>query len=99
MVIVVVILGVLLLLALIALARRQFAGPSLVKKTVVVHTKDERTIRGVLFAEYADRWTLTEAVVMTSTASEQALGGLQHIPVSNVSFAQEIEPPRDRTAE
>jgi len=95
MVIAVVILGVLLLLALAALARPQLRSPNLTKKTVVVHTKDERTIRGVLYGEYADRWVLTEAVVMTSSASEQPLGGLQHVPVANISFAQEIEPPGD----
>jgi hypothetical protein len=93
MVVVAIALGALLILALVALARQQFSGPSLVKKTVVVHTKDERTIRGVLLGEYADRVTLTEAVVMTSSASEQPLGGLQHVPINNVSFMQEILPP------
>jgi hypothetical protein len=98
MVVVAIVLGALLILALVALARQHVAGPSLVKKTVVVHTRDERTIRGVLQGEYADRWTLTEAVVMTSSASEQPLGGLQHVPVQNIAFAQEIQPPSGDSA-
>lgn len=93
MVVAVVILGALLILALLALARQRILGPSLVKKTVVVHTKDERTIRGVLHGRYADRWVLMDAVVMTTAASEQPLGGLQHVPVANIAFAQQLEPP------
>jgi hypothetical protein len=77
------------LLVAVAALRRQ--GPSLIKKTVVVHTKDERTLRGVLYGQYADRWTLRDAVVLG--AIDQPLGGLQHVPVENIAFAQEIEVP------
>lgn len=67
-------------------------GPSLVGRTVVIHTKrpDDRTIRGVLHGQYTDRWTLRDAVVILP-GKEQPLGGLEHIPVANISFAQEVE--------
>lgn len=96
MTIAVVVLGLMLvtsLIVILALVARQ--GPSLLKKTVVVHTKDERTIRGVLHGEYADRWTLRDATVIAGGGREQPLGGVQHVPVKNIAFAQEIEPPGD----
>jgi len=81
-----------LLVAAVALIRSP--GPPLTGKTVVVHTKrpDDRTIRGVLHGVYADRWTLRDAVALMPGGVEQPLGGLEHIPLANISFAQEIEP-------
>lgn len=85
----------LLALVVIALLVSRGPGPSLVKKTVVVHTKDEKTIRGILHGKYADRWVLRDAVLVHAGGTEQALGGLQHVLVGNVSFAQELEEVAD----
>ncbi len=65
----------------------------IVGRTVVVHTRlpDDRSIRGVLHAQYADRWTLRDAVLILPGGREEALGGVEHIPISNISFAQEME--------
>jgi len=79
------------LIAIFALIARQ--GPSLLKKTVVIQTKDGKTIRGILHGKYADRWTLREAQIVGAGIQDQPLGGVQHVPVENVSFVQEIEPP------
>jgi hypothetical protein len=72
---------------------RILPGPTLIGRTLVVHTRrpDDQTIRGILHGAHADRWTLRDAVIVTP-AGEQAAGGLQHIPVKNIAFAQEIEP-------
>lgn len=69
-------------------------GPSLVARTVVVHTRkpDDQTIRGILTARHADRITLAEAAYLHGR-NEQALGGIVHVPVDNVAWIQEIEPP------
>jgi hypothetical protein len=88
--------GIIALAAIAALAvitsRSALAsGPSLAARTMVVHTRDDKTIRGVLHAQHADRWTIRDAVLVTPMG-EQPAGGLQHIPVANISFAQQIEP-------
>jgi hypothetical protein len=61
-------------------------------RTVIIHTKkpDERSIRGVVYGQYADRWTLTESTLMINAEKEQTLLGLQHVPVENISFVQEV---------
>lgn len=67
-------------------------GPSLVGKTVVINTRkpDDQTIRGVVHGQYPDRWTLRDAVYVTGVG-DQPIDGLEHVPVANVAFAQEIE--------
>jgi hypothetical protein len=84
-----------LALALAVLAvRSQFrAGPTLAGRTVVVHTRrpDDQTFRGILHAQYADRWTLRDACLVTGSAGEQPIGGVQHIPVANIAWAQELD--------
>jgi hypothetical protein len=99
-----VVAGVLALAAIAALVvlalRSQLApGPSLAGRTVVVHTKrpDDKTIRGVLHAQHADRWTLREAVLVTPIG-DRPLGGLQHVLVTNMSFTQELEAPLEPKA-
>jgi hypothetical protein len=74
------------------LRRHAGAGPTLVGRTVVVNTQDDQTIRGVLHAQYADRWTLRDAVYM-SGGTETPARDLVHVPVSNVGVVQEIERP------
>ena len=78
--------------AALALRSRVMPGPSLVAKTVVIHTKrpDDQSIRGVLVAQHADRFTLREAIYLHS-GGEQEVGGLVHVPIEAVAFLQEIE--------
>ncbi len=83
-------------LAVIALHSRLAPGPTLVGRTVVIHTRrpDDQSIRGVLHGQYADRWTLRDAYVVTAVG-ENAAGGLQHIPVANIAWAQELQPTHE----
>lgn len=78
-------------LAVISLRSVLAPAPPIVGRTVVVHTRnpDDKTIRGVLHAQHSDRWTLRDAVMVTPLG-ENALGGLQHVPVANIAFAQEL---------
>jgi hypothetical protein len=77
-------------LTAITLRSRLSPGPSLTDRTVVVHTRDDKSIRGLLFAQYADRLTLRKAIFLHSSG-EQAAGGLVHVPIASVSWLQEIE--------
>lgn len=77
-------------LAFIALRSQLAPGPSLYSKTVVINTRDKRSIKGVLVAQHADRVTLREAVYLHGADTEPAIGGLVHIPVSSISWMQEI---------
>jgi hypothetical protein len=71
-------------------------GPSLVGRTVVVHTRrpDDQSVRGVLVAHHTDRLVLREAVYVHASGSQDA-GGLIHVPLLGVSTVQEIEPPAE----
>jgi len=79
---------------------RRVDGPSLVGKTVVVTTDRDRTFRGVVLAEHADRVTLHQAFVVTPVG-ETAVGGLVHLPRTKFDALQQIdapvEKPRDPT--
>ena len=88
--IIAIVIAVVALLVAAAAIRR--TGPLLVGKTVVIHTRkpDDQTIKGVLHGKYPDVWTLRDAVVVLPNR-EQALGGIQHVPVANIAYAQEIE--------
>jgi len=66
-----------------------FEPPSLLRKTIVINTKDGRTIRGVLMSEHADRLTIVEAFYLAGNGEHQ-LAGQTHIYRSNVSFVQEV---------
>lgn len=86
--------------ALVVLARRHMPGPPLSGRTVVVNTRrpDDQTIKGILHAQYADRWTLRNAVAVTPVG-EKPLGGVQHIPVANIAWIQELPPAFERPKE
>jgi hypothetical protein len=90
----VVAFAALLILAVLAARSQLAAGPPLSGRTIVIHTRkpDDLTLRGILHAQHADRWTLRDAVVVTA-AGDRPAGGLQHVPVANISWAQEIELP------
>ena len=79
-------------LTFVALRSRLSPAPSLAGRTVVIHTRrpDDQSIRGVLVAQHADRWTLREAVYLGGS-SEHSVAGLTHVPVANIAWAQEVE--------
>ncbi len=85
---------VVVVLAGVAVRSRLAPGPVLTGRTLVVHTRrpDDQTLRGVLHGQYADRLTLRDAVYV-HPSGEQPAGGLVHVPLANVSWVQEIEPP------
>lgn len=62
---------------------------SLITKTVVVNTKDDQSIRGVLYAQHSDRLSLTQAVYIDGQ-SELPINGLTHVPLSNIAWIQEL---------
>jgi hypothetical protein len=78
-------------LAFVALRSQLAPGPSLLSKTVVVHTRDEQSIRGALYAQHADRVTLREAIYLHGE-DRQPVEGLVHVPVTSISWMQEILP-------
>lgn len=80
-------------LTFIAIRSRLSPAPSLAGRTVVIHTRrpDDQSIRGVMVAQHADRWTLREAVYLGAGGNEHSVGGLTHVPVVNIAWAQEIE--------
>lgn len=81
-------------LAYVAIRSRLSVGPSLASRTVLINTRrpDDQTIRGVVHGQYADRWTLREAViVVTQNVESPVPGGVVHVPVANIAWVQEIE--------
>jgi len=76
-------------LAFVALRARISPGPSLASKTVVVHTRDEQSIRGLLVAQHADRLSLRSAVYLHGSG-DQPVEGLAHVPTSSISWMQEL---------
>lgn len=76
----------------LAVRSRVVPGPSLVAKTVVVQTKrpDDQSVRGVVLAVHADRWTLTEAFYVTGGPGEHVIPGILHIPSDSIAFVQEL---------
>ncbi len=93
-----VVLSIVAITALAAIAglvfiavRSQIApGPPLTGRTVVIHTREGSSVRGVLIAQHADRFTLKEPIVLHSTG-EQPAGGTAHILVANIDWLQELD--------
>ena len=76
------------------LIKEPLRSDDLVKKSVVVTTRDDETLRGVLIAEHMDRWTLAQAFYRSSTPEgprETPIDGVLHIPRSNIAYVQEVE--------
>lgn len=63
-------------------------APSLVAQTVVIQTRDDQTIRGVLVAEHVDRLYLEQAVYVESPKQQSSIGGLTIVPRANVAWMQ-----------
>lgn len=80
-------------LAFLACGDRSDAG--LASKTVIIHTADDKSIRGVLVAQHSDRLSLREALYLHSSG-DQPVGGIVHVPVASVSWIQEIIPTEAR---
>lgn len=57
------------------------------RRTVVLHTRDGRSFRGVLVAEYADCLVLEQAVHLDVGVR---LGGQTIVLLENVSWAQDV---------
>lgn len=72
---------------------RLYPGPPLTGRTLVVHTRrpDDQTLRGVLYAQHADRLTLRDAVYV-HRSGDQPIAGLAHVPMANIAFIQDIPP-------
>jgi hypothetical protein len=92
----VIVLYVLLALVLLVncfiawrLSRRDRSS-SLVKRTLIVHTKDDQSLKGVLRYEHGHRYTLANAVYIRPDGREQPVDGLIHILTSNLAFCQEV---------
>lgn len=66
--------------------------PRTLMKRVVVHTKDEHSIEGVLIGEYVDCLVLAHASFFGGEAGVMNIEGDQIILNENVSFIQELPP-------
>lgn len=80
-------------LTYITLRSRLSPGPTLVGKTLVVHTAapDQKTLRGILHGQHADRLSLREVVELRPGDLEDIPhGGVVHVPVARVLMIQEI---------
>lgn len=82
------------LVVVLVVGARLRPAPKISGRTVVINTRrpDDQTIRGVIHGQYADRWTLRDAILITPIG-EQPMQGLQHIPVANIAFVQELTEP------
>lgn len=80
-----------LVVGVVLVVRGPRPAPRIVGRTVVVHTRrpDDQTIRGVLHGEHTDRWVLRDAVHVHA-GGETPAGGLVHIPVQVIAWAQDI---------
>ena len=59
-------------------------------ETVVVHTRDGASIRGVLLAAHSDVYVLRHAAYLNGDGSKVALDGEALIPITRVGFIQRI---------
>jgi hypothetical protein len=68
-------------------------GPSLVGETIVLHTRhpDDRSIRGVVSAQYADRVVLRDATLLIAQDVQHPIPHVTEVPWPAVSWWQRIE--------
>jgi hypothetical protein len=59
-------------------------------ETVVLHTRDGASIRGVLFAAYADVYVLRHAAYLNADGSTVAVDGEVLLPVTRIAFFQRL---------
>jgi hypothetical protein len=61
----------------------------LVHDTVILHTRDDRSFKGVVAAVHADSVILQDAFLLDPDAQDM-LNGLVGVPRSNLSFVQRL---------
>lgn len=59
-------------------------------ETVVMHTRDGSSIRGVLLAVHADVYVLHHAAYLNGDGSTVAIDGEALVPITRVGFIQRI---------
>lgn len=59
-------------------------------ETVVVHTRDGVSIRGVLLAAHSDVYVLRHAAYLSDDGSKLVIDGEVLVPISRVGFIQRI---------
>ena len=59
-------------------------------ETVVVHTREGSSIRGVLLAVYSDVYVLRHAAYLNPDGSTVAIDGEALIPLARVAFTQRL---------
>jgi len=59
-------------------------------ETVVVHTRDGSSIRGVLLAAHSDVYVLRHAAYLNGDGGKVAIDGEALVPVTRVGFIQRI---------
>jgi hypothetical protein len=59
-------------------------------ETVVVHTRDDASIRGLLVAVHSDVYVLRHAAYLNPDGSKVVVDGEVLIPVTRVAFLQRI---------
>ena len=59
-------------------------------ETVVVHTRDGTSIRGVLLSVHSDVYVLRHAAYLNGDGSKVAIDGEALIPITRVGFIQRI---------
>jgi len=62
------------------------------RESVVVHTKDDRSIKGVLMRAHNDCLVLTQYRYLSETASDELLPGEAVVLRANVSWIQRLPP-------
>ena len=71
------------------LSRRPYLK-DLEAETVVVHTRDGSSIRGVLLAVHSDVYVLRHAAYLNGDGSKVAIDGEALVPLGRVGFIQRI---------
>jgi small nuclear ribonucleoprotein (snRNP)-like protein len=59
-------------------------------ETVIVHTKDDRSIRGVMVAAHSDAIVLRQAAYLMDESTTVSADGEIGIPRENIAFYQRI---------
>lgn len=78
--------------------RQEAQDATLVAKTVIIHTRDDQSLKGCMIGDHADRVSLHAASYLTPGGGETGLQGTVHVPRANIAFLQEIQPVLDLDA-
>lgn len=61
----------------------------LLRRRIVIYTKDDRTLRGVLLAEHKDTLAIVHAEYLNEAQNAELPAEVQ-VPLTNVSFVQAL---------